>query len=166
MTMSSQLDRLRAAADPAVRGAGLVLEEITVKPVGRRRLLRVVVDLDDDTTGGVPVEAVAEASRALSRALDDSDVMGDAPYVLEVSSPGVDRPLSQRRHWARARGRSVRAVLADGGAVTGRLSEVDDDGVVLGGVRHAWAEVGTGRVEVEFSDPEGEVARPGTGGYG
>lgn len=166
MTTSSQLDRLRAVAAPAVGGAGLVLEEITVNPVGRRRLLRVVVDLDDDATGGVPVETVAEASRVLSRALDDSDVMGDAPYVLEVSSPGVDRPLSQRRHWARARGRVVRAALTDGGVVTGRLSEVDEDGVVLGGARHAWVALGTGRVEVEFSAPESDAARPGTGGYG
>lgn len=157
MATSPQTDRLRAVAAPAVESVGLVLEDLTITPVGRRRLLRVTVDLDEGTTGGVPVDAVAEAAQAVSKALDASDVLGDGPYVLEVSSPGVDRPLTQYRHWARARGRLVRAVLTGGEAVTGRLSAVDRDGVLLGGRSIGWQALASGRVEVEFNRPEGEA---------
>jgi len=129
---------------------------VTVTPAGRRRVLRVVVDLPDDATGGVPMEAVAAASQALSSALDTSSVMGGAPYVLEVSSPGIDRPLTEPRHWRRSIGRLVRTTLPDGRELAGRLIEVDDDGVLIEATRVGWDELGKGRIEVEFSRP-GEV---------
>ena len=151
MTASSQADGVRSLAEPAAAAAGLVLDGVTVTPAGRRRVLRVTVDLPEDAVGGVPLEAVASASQALSAALDASDVMGGTPYVLEVSSPGVDRPLTERRHWMRARGRLVRAALTAGGELTDRLTAVDDDGVLLGETRLTWAELGRGRIEVEFN---------------
>ena len=156
MTASSQVDGVRSLAGPAVASAGLVLESVTVTPAGRRRVLRVVVDLPDDVTGGVPMEAVAAASQALSSALDTSSVMGGAPYVLEVSSPGIDRPLTEPRHWRRSIGRLVRTTLPDGRELAGRLIEVDDDGVLIEATRVGWDELGKGRIEVEFSRP-GEV---------
>lgn len=146
-------DAVRAVAESAVGSAGMVLEDVTVTPAGRRRVLRVVVDLPDDALGGVPVEKVESAARALSDALDSSDVMGGTPYVLEVTSPGVDRPLTERRHWLRARGRIVTVTLADGGAVAGRLTEAGDDGVVVDGRPVCWDDVRKGRVEVEFNRP-------------
>jgi ribosome maturation factor RimP len=156
MAVTSQVDRLRALAAPAVEGAGLVLEELTVTPVGRRRMLRITVDLPEDVRGGVPVDAVAAASQAISQALDDGDVMGQVPYVLEVSSPGIDRPLTESRHWKRARGRLVAVRVVGGEQVQGRLSEVGADGVVVGGRTLTWVEVAGGRVEVEFGRlPEG-----------
>ena len=84
--------------DAVVAGTGLALEEVEVTAVGRRRVVRVVVDVAGDEPGEVDLDAVATASTAVSEALDASDVLGAAPYVLEVSSPGVDRPLLQPRH--------------------------------------------------------------------
>jgi ribosome maturation factor RimP len=156
MAGMSQVDRLRVLAVPAVRSAGLVLEELTVAPVGRRRLLRITVDLPEDVRGGVPMDAVAAASQAISQALDDSDVMGQKPYVLEVSSPGAERPLVEPRHWKRARGRLVDTRLADGRQVQGRLTEVTSDGPVVGGVRLTWGEVAGGRIQVEFGRLPGD----------
>ncbi|HEY6796875.1 MAG TPA: hypothetical protein VI248_19565 [Kineosporiaceae bacterium] len=150
MAASSPVDGVRALAAAAAESAGLVLEGVTITPAGRRRVLRVVVDLPDDVLGGVPMEAVASASQALSAALDDSPVMGGAPYVLEVSSPGADRPLTRPRHWRRARGRLVTVALRDGGTVSGRLEAVDDGGVTVTGVPVPWDLLGTGRVELEF----------------
>jgi ribosome maturation factor RimP len=156
MTAPSQAAAVRALAEPLVADAGLVLEDLTVTPAGRRRVLRVVVDLPDDALGGVPMDAVAGASRLLSEALDASPVMGGVPYVLEVTSPGVDRPLTLRRHWLRARGRLVRLESAGrpgelGEPVTGRLTDVDEQGVELdSGRRFGWEDVRRGRVEVEF----------------
>ncbi|MEN3359384.1 MAG: ribosome maturation factor RimP [Mycobacteriales bacterium] len=155
---TSQRERLAAVLGPVVRAAGYDLEEITVTPAGRRRLVRVVVDADD----GVSLDDVAEVSRAISTALDEQDgVVGQAPYVLEVSSPGIDRPLTTPRHWQRARGRLVEVPVRDKGTVTGRVRRADAAGVVLdvaGAEQEFGYEVlGAGRVHVEFSREEGDA---------
>ena len=157
------------------RSAGLALESVAVSTAGRRRVVRVVVDLAGEEPGEVDLEAVAVASTLVSEALDSSDVLGAAPYTLEVTSPGVDRPLTTRRHWARARGRLVRAVLADGTALLGRVESVDADGVLLrlepqpvkgrpprakdvGAPREVpFAELVRGEVQVEFRRADGDA---------
>lgn len=151
--VTAPTEGVRALAVPAAEAAGLVLEDVTVSQAGRRRVLRVTVDLPEDQTGGVPMEAVAAVSQALSTALDASDVMGGTPYVLEVSSPGAERPLTEPRHWRRARGRLVQVTLVGGGEVTARLQGVDDDGVLLETGRLAWSQIQRGRVELEFGRP-------------
>ena len=157
MSRQSAADGLVRLLGPVVARAGLDLEEIVVVPAGRRRLLRVVVDKDK----GVSLDDVAAVSRAVSEALDTADVLGGAAYVLEVSSPGVDRPLREPRHWRRARGRLVVATLVDDGEVKGRVIDVRDGGVLLdvaGKERsYGWSELASARVEVEF----GPVRVPG-----
>ena len=96
---------------PVVAAAGMDLESVRVSAAGRRRLLRVVVDSDQ----GVSLDDAATISRQLSAALDTVAVMGDFPYTLEVSSPGVDRPLIDPRHWRRAVGRLVQVTVSDAG---------------------------------------------------
>lgn len=155
---TSQRERLAAVVEPVVNAAGYDLEEITVSPAGRRRLVRVVVDADD----GISLDDVAEVSRAISAALDDQDgVVGEAPYVLEVSSPGVDRPLRSQRHWRRAAGRLVEVAVRDAGTVSGRVRSADAAGVVLdvGGTEqvYGYEVLGPGRVQVEFSREEGDA---------
>jgi ribosome maturation factor RimP len=151
---STRDDLLRLLA-PVVTGLGLDLEDVAVQSAGRRHVLRVVVDRD----GGVGLDTVAEVSTAVSAVLDESDAMGGRAYVLEVTSPGVDRPLTQPRHWRRARSRLVQAALADGGTATGRVVEVGDDGVRLdvSGEEQllAWPDVVSGRVQVEFNRKTG-----------
>lgn len=151
---------------PAVEATGHDLEDVSVSPAGRRRVVRVVVDRD----AGVTLDDVAQVSRALSDVLDAAEVdepalLGGA-YVLEVSSPGVDRPLTERRHWRRNVGRLVTAHLVDGTSVTGRVvsaaDDDDDDGIALDteqGSRHlARGDVVRGDVQVEFSRPGAEPA--------
>lgn len=152
MAASSPVDRVRAIATAVAEAAGLVLEDVTLTPAGRRRVLRAVVDLPE---GGVSMDAVAVVSQALSEALDREGVMGERPYVLEVTSPGVDRPLTARRHFARCRGRLVRVVLADGTSTTGRVAGAGESGLELADGRVlGWPTVVRGRVEVEFSHPQ------------
>lgn len=153
-------ERVRALLEPVVDGAGLVLEDVSVTPAGRRRVLRVVVDLPEDAEGGLDLDGVADVSRVVSTALDETDVLGGAAYVLEVTSPGVDRPLTERRHWKRARGRLVLVdVTTETGhrELAGRVDAVDDTGVALrnddGVTTVPWAELGRGRVQVEFNRP-------------
>ena len=120
-------DRVRALLAPVVQGAGVELEDVELRTVGRRLVLRVLVD----TGTGITLDEVAAASQAVSEALDSSDVLGDEPYTLEVSSPGVDRPLTLPRHWRRNVGRLVAVTLVDGREVTGRVVELDDEQVEL-----------------------------------
>ena len=147
------VDAVRGLADEAASAAGLVVEDVAVQAAGRRRVVRVVVDLPDDAVGGVPMDAVAAVSQALSQRLDDTDAMGGAAYTLEVTSPGVDRPLTQRRHWARARGRLVTVDAARRRHPAGRLEDVGDAGVLSTARSLAWDDVARGKVEVEFSRP-------------
>jgi ribosome maturation factor RimP len=149
-------DRLLEVLTPVVAATGHDLEDVTVTSAGRRSLVRVIVDAD----GGVDLDAVADVSRAVSEALDDDADGGAAfagPYVLEVSSPGVDRPLTEERHWRRAVGRLVQVTVA-GLAVTGRITETGAAGVTLevdGTPREiAWSDLGRGRVQVEFNRGE------------
>ena len=135
---------------PVVAAAGMDLESLRVSVAGRRRLLRVIVDSD----AGVSLDDAAVVSREISAALDATDVMGNMPYTLEVSSPGVDRPLTEPRHWRRAAGRLVKVKAAAEGALAGRVVAVGDDGVTLeisGARRHfGYDELGPGAVQVEF----------------
>ena len=145
--------RLLALLAPVVQQAGYDLEDITVTPAGRRSLVRVSVDGDD----GIDLDGVAGVTRAVSDALDADTPGGPAfagPYVLEVSSPGVDRPLTEQRHWRRNLHRLV-SVPVDGATVTGRIQSVDDAGVTLqldAGEREvSWSALGAGKVQVEFN---------------
>jgi len=141
---------LREVVEPVVAGAGYDLEDLTISRAGRRFVVRVVVDRD----GGLDLDAVAEVSRAVSAALDAAEestgelVAGE--YQLEVSSPGVDRPLTLPRHWRRNVGRLVKV-----GPITGRVVAVDATGVMLdvAGERTTIGhdDLGPGRVQVEFS---------------
>jgi ribosome maturation factor RimP len=148
-------ERLVEELTPHLLELGLDLEAVDVTPAGRRRVLRVAVDKD----GGVTMDDVAEATRHVSRLLDASDVMGEQPYTLEVTSPGIDRPLTLPRHWRRNAGRLVKVTTRDGATVTGRVVAADDETATLDvdGASRAvpLSEVGTARVQVEFNRPGG-----------
>lgn len=145
-----QQQRLSALLAPVVSAAGYDLEQVAVSAAGRRSLVRVVVDKD----GGVSLDDIAELSRTVSAALDAEDgSLGPAAYTLEVTSPGVDRPLTLPRHWRRAADRLVQVAAGDR-ALVGRVVRADDDGVLLDvdGQRHrlSYDGLGPGRVQVEF----------------
>lgn len=161
-------DLLRGVIEPLCDEAGIDLEDLEVTTAGRRRRVRLLVDRD----GGVGLDECAELSRAVSRALDVADALGPAPYTLEVSSPGVTRPLTLPRHWRRSTGRVVRAVLAGGDEVTGRVTAADGEAATLavdGAAeprRVPYAQVGLARVQVEFRDADPAVTVAADDGEG
>jgi ribosome maturation factor RimP len=157
--------------EPVLHAMDIDLEAVKIARAGRRRVLRVIVDAD----GGVSLDDIAEVSRELSARLDAKDAMGDGPYTLEVSSPGVDRPLTQTRHWRRAIGRLVIVPMtgpdhdseqgspADPVTLTGRVLDADQEGVTLeiDGAKRVvnYGELGPGRVQIEFGrlSDEGDI---------
>jgi ribosome maturation factor RimP len=140
---------------PIVEQFGCDLEAADIAPAGRRRLLRVLVDRD----GGISLDDVAEVTRAISKALDADDIMGDGAYTLEVSSPGVDRPLTLPRHWRRNVSRLVAVTLTAGGKVTGRIKSASEEAAELDvdGTRQtvAYADVAKAKVQIEFNRAAG-----------
>jgi ribosome maturation factor RimP len=148
-------DATVTAVSTAVTGRleelGLDLEAVELTPAGKRRVLRIAVDKD----GGVSLDDVAAATRAINETIDTSDAMGEHPYTLEVTSRGVDRPLTEPRHWRRNRSRLVKVTLVDGTAVTGRIGDADEEKVSLDvdGVARAvpYTDVTKALVQIEFN---------------
>ncbi|MBW4705467.1 MULTISPECIES: ribosome maturation factor RimP [unclassified Micromonospora] len=162
--LAARRTRLRDVIAPVVTEAGYDLEDVSVSRAGRRHVVRVIVDAD----GGINLDAVADVSRVVSAALDAAEESGGdivaGEYQLEVSSPGVDRPLTLPRHWRRNAGRLVKVTVrverpdaqpTVDRQVTGRVVAADDERVVLeteaGRAEHRYAELGPGRVQVEFN---------------
>jgi ribosome maturation factor RimP len=150
-------ERLRAELTPHLLDLGLDLEAVDVTPAGRRRVLKLAVDKD----GGVTLDDVAAATKEVSRVLDVSDVMGEQPYTLEVTSPGVDRPLTLPRHWRRNEGRLVKVATQDGRSTVGRILDSTDEDVTLevDGTKHhlELADIAQAHVQIEFNRKQ----RPG-----
>ena len=163
-------EQIRPAVEAPLRDLGLLVEDVAVTPAGKRRLVRIWIDrvLDDtgDTTAVTPpltLDEVADATRAVSDALDETGAMGEQPYTLEVGSPGIDRPLTAPRHFRRNVSRLVALTPVDGEQVTGRITTAGASGVTLEvpatkkeparSLHVPYADVARAVVQVEFSRP-------------
>jgi ribosome maturation factor RimP len=147
-------DRLAGVLTAPLAEVGLDVEAVELTPAGKRRLLRVAVDKD----GGVTMDDIADATREVSRVLDDTNAMGEQPYTLEVTSPGTDRPLTLPRHWRRNQHRLVKVSLTSGTSVTGRITGSDDTRAFLDveGTPHEvpYDAVAKAKVQIEFNRKE------------
>lgn len=147
------VDELVKVLTPVVSTFDIDLDDVSLTKAGNRRVLAISLDAD----GGIDLDQVAEVSRAISEYLDESDVMGAAPYVLEVSSRGIDKPLTTAAHWRRNIGRLVKVV---GSAIdaTGRIVSSDDTSAVVnvkGQMRTvAFADISKALIQVEFNRTE------------
>lgn len=168
-------EAVRGVIAPAVASSGLYLEDVKLTSDGGRAVVRVILDLPEDELGSLGSDRLDAAAQAISKALDDDDVVPGA-YVLEVSTPGVSRPLTTARHFKRARGRLVEINRKSGAPLRGRLVDVvepDSDAteadyllVLDNGTRVTLSEVAKGKVKVELkklaeSDPDVDNALGG-----
>ena len=158
MSTDQTRDRLAGVLTEPLAASGLDVEAIELTPAGRRRLLRVAVDKD----GGVTMDDIAEATKQVGVLLDTSDVMGEQPYTLEVTSRGVDRPLTLPRHWRRNADRLVKVTLGSGEVLTGRIVDCDDAAArldVSGRTREVgYDDVAKAMVQIEFNRPGAKEA--------
>lgn len=166
-------DSIEAGLTDPLAALGLDLEAVELSAAGKRRVLRIAVDSET----GVTLDEISAATKEIDSFLESSGVMGEQAYMLEVTSRGVDRPLTLPRHWRRNAGRLVQVTLVEGGEVDGRIGESDDEAVTLlvdkraskgakpkvEAVRVPYADVAKARVQIEFNrkaafEDAGEIA--------
>ena len=158
MTSHAQTDALLLElATSIIEPAGLYLETITVRPAGRRLLVQIVVDSD----GHLDLDLVARISRELDFEIEEQNILGEARFTLEVTSPGIDRPLTLNRHWLKNVGRKVEVEMVDGTVFQARIAGCDEfsvtfedhDPIALVDVAHAI-------VQIEFNRKSGILPDP------
>ena len=148
----SLVNNLTELLTPAVTRAGFVLEEVTVTPVGKRRLVAVVVDREDRNPS---LDEVTVVSKEVSSILDNYTQMGEMPFTLEVTTPGIDRPLTELRHWRKNVGRLVKITPNAGEKYIARIKEILPREVILENKGKdstvAFADISRAQIEVEFN---------------
>jgi len=136
---------------PAVRDAGFVLEEVKVTPAGKRRIIAVIIDgLERNPS----LDEVTVVSRIVSEILDNYSQLGEMPFTLEVTTPGVDRPLTQPRHWRKNIGRLVKVTPIEGEIFTSRILSVSETSVTLEDRDIEFSKIKRAQVEIEFNRKE------------
>ena len=143
-------DQIFDLVAPLITKAGLVLEEVQVQTPGKNRFVTIIVDSET----GLNLDQVTDASRLIGEAMDSAPFMGETPYTLEVTSPGVDRPLTAPRHWRKNVDRLVKIVKLDGDVCKGRIASATEDEVTLDCCTVAIADIKRATIEVEFNRPE------------
>jgi len=144
---------LKELLDPLVQKAGFILEEVKVTPLGRRRQISVIVDGEERNPN---LDEVASLSRAISAQLDDYSGLGDSPFTLEVTSPGIDRPLTELRHWRKNLGRLVKILTKEDKEISGRIAEVQSGKVRIDDAIFDFESIKRAQVQIEFNRPKEE----------
>jgi ribosome maturation factor RimP len=120
-------DQISELVTPAVSDLGFYLEDVHVATPGSHRIVTCIVDGD----ASLNLDQVTSVSRVISELLDEAPFMGETPFTLEVTSPGVDRPLTQPRHFAKNVSRLLKIIKLDGSEITGRILANTDKDVTL-----------------------------------
>ena len=140
------LEEIAVAITPAIEAAGCYLEEVTLTPAGKRKIMTVIVDGDTNLS----LDQVTPVSKEVSAIVEVLPALGDTPFTLEVTSPGVDRPLTKPRHWRKNHGRLINATLVTDKSVKGRIGDSTEIDVEIDSVKIAFSEIKKALVEVEF----------------
>jgi len=140
------LEEIAVAITPAIEAAGCYLEEVTLTPAGKRKIMTVIVDGDTNLS----LDQVTAVSKEVSAIVEVLPALGDTPFTLEVTSPGVDRPLTKPRHWRKNHGRLINAKLVTDKSVKGRIGDSTEIDVEIDSVKIAFSEIKKALVEVEF----------------
>jgi len=140
------LDEIAVAITPAIESAGFFLEEVSLTPAGKRKIMTVIVDGDSYLS----LDQVTAVTKEISAIVEVLPALGDTPFTLEVTSPGVDRPLTKSRHWRKNNGRLITATLVDGTSIKGRIGEASEIDVDIDSQRIDYSQIKRAVVEIEF----------------
>ncbi len=142
----AQKEKIAAALAPIIEASGNFLEDLTITSAGKHRILTVVVDSEKHLT----LDEVTAVTKSLSEVVENLSEIGDLPFTLEVTSPGVDRPLTLPRHWRKNVGRLINITLNDESKVNGRIGESTDSDVQIDESKINFADIKKATIEIEF----------------
>ena len=142
----AQKEKIAAALAPIIEASGNFLEHLTITSAGKHRILTVVVDSEKHLT----LDEVTAVTKSLSEVVENLSEIGDLPFTLEVTSPGVDRPLTLPRHWRKNVGRLINITLNDESKVNGRIGESTDSDVQIDESKINFADIKKATIEIEF----------------
>ena len=134
------------AVTPALSALGFYLEDVTITSAGRRSMLTIIVDGDTHLS----LDQVTSATKAIGEIVESIQSLGETPFTLEVTSPGLDRPLTKPRHWRKNIDRLVKVVLLDGKEIKGRIKAASEDSATVDQSEINFAEIKRASLEVEF----------------
>ena len=137
---------ISTAVTPALSALGFYLEDVTITSAGRRSMLTIIVDGDTHLS----LDQVTSATKAIGEIVEGLQSLGDTPFTLEVTSPGLDRPLTKPRHWRKNIDRLVKIVLLDGSVVNGRIKSATETDVQVDDVSIEFSAIKRATLEVEF----------------
>jgi len=139
-------EEISAVITPALATLGFYLEDITITSAGKRSMLTVIVDAD----AHLSLDQVTVATKAIGELVEGIQSLGDTPFTLEVTSPGIDRPLTKPRHWRKNIDRLVKIVLQDGKEVKGRIKSATDTTATVDQVGINFSDIKRATLEIEF----------------
>jgi ribosome maturation factor RimP len=137
---------ISAAITPALEALGFYLEDVTITSAGRRSMLTVIVDGDTHLS----LDQVTSATKAIGEIVESVQSLGETPFTLEVTSPGLDRPLTKVRHWQKNINRLVKVVLLDGSEIKGRIKDFNEVSAIVDEKNINYSDIKRATLEVEF----------------
>ena len=137
---------ISAAITPALEALGFYLEDVTITSAGRRSMLTVIVDGDTHLS----LDQVTSATKAIGEIVESVQSLGETPFTLEVTSPGLDRPLTKVRHWQKNINRLVKVVLLDGLEIKGRIKDVNEVSATIDEKNISYSDIKRATLEIEF----------------
>ena len=142
----SNKEQVAAVITPAIQALGFYVEDISITSAGRRSMLTVIVDGDTHLS----LDQVTVATKAISEIVENLPTLGNNPFTLEVTSPGLDRPLTKPRHWRKNKDRLIKIVFNDGKEVTGRIKDSTESDVTVDEQNIKFADIKRATLEIEF----------------
>jgi ribosome maturation factor RimP len=137
---------ISAAITPALEALGFYLEDVTIISAGRRSMLTIIVDGDTHLS----LDQVTSATKAIGEIVESIQSLGETPFTLEVTSPGLDRPLTKVRHWQKNLNRLVKVVLLDGLEIKGRIKDVNEVSATVDEKNISYSDIKRATLEIEF----------------
>jgi len=139
-------EEISAVITPALTSLGFYLEDLNITSAGRRSLLTVIVDGDKHLS----LDEVTVATKAISEIVENIPSLGSTPFTLEVTSPGLDRPLTKPRHWRKNIDRLVKIVLLDGKEIKGRVKDATEISATVDEQVVKFSDIKRATLEIEF----------------
>ena len=139
-------EEIAAVITPAIQALGFYLEDLTITSAGRRSMLTVIVDGDTHLS----LDQVTSATKAITEIVEGIQSLGQTPFTLEVTSPGLDRPLTKPRHWRKNIDRLVKIVLLDGKEIKGRVKDATEISATVDEQVVKFSDIKRATLEIEF----------------